>query len=60
MSFGDRSEPVTSTSMFSCGVLMTPEGTTAFCSATAASTWSRLRSRLASFCGEKLRYTFSS
>ena len=55
MSFGDSSEPVTSTSMFSCGVLMTPEGTTAFCSAIAASTWSRLSERLASFCGEKLR-----
>ena len=42
MSSGDTSEPVTSTSMFSCGVLMTPEGTTAFCSAIAASTCSRL------------------
>ncbi len=49
MPSGDSSEPVTSTSMFSFGVLMTPEGTTAFCRAIAVSTSSRLSLRLASF-----------
>ena len=36
-------------------VLMTPDGTTAFCCAIAVSTSSRLSLRLARFCGEKSR-----
>ena len=52
---GVRRAPVTSTSTFSRAVLMTPEGTTAFCWAIAVSTSSRLSLRFASFCGEKSR-----